>query len=83
MMILVYAQWCINHDLDPKALYERAYPGQRENEALQVALELTVTKQESDEIPDETVIQVLQAFGNDDLAFAVQEQIDRRKGANG
>ncbi|WRU97694.1 hypothetical protein RYX51_12250 [Priestia filamentosa] len=31
MMILVFAQWCVNHDLDPFELYIRAYPNQREN----------------------------------------------------
>ncbi|WP_407656592.1 hypothetical protein [Lentibacillus cibarius] len=79
LMILVYAQWCVNHDLDPEKLYERAYPGQRKNETLQEVLERTVPKQESEKIDDQTVIQALQAFGNDDLAFAVQEQIDVRK----
>lgn len=78
MMILVYAQWCINNDLDPKSMYTRAYPDQIKNNALREALELTVTKEESEHIPDETVLQVLQVFGNDDLAFIVQEAIDRR-----
>src|SRR5699024_11414645 len=73
MMILVYAQWCINNDFDPKSMYARAYPDQIKNDALREALELTVTKEESEHIPDETVLQVLQVFGNDDLAF-----IDRK-----
>ncbi|MFD1038318.1 hypothetical protein ACFQ3N_07820 [Virgibacillus byunsanensis] len=79
MMILVYAQWCINNDLDPKSLYKQAYPSQVNNNALKEALELTVPKKESEEIPDDTVMNVLQLFGNDDLAFMVQEQIDKRK----
>ncbi|GAA0431425.1 hypothetical protein GCM10008983_04970 [Lentibacillus halophilus] len=83
MMILVYAQWCINHDLDPNAIYKRAYPDQIHNELLEDVLEQTVSKQESEDIPDQTVIQALQAFGNDDLAFAVQEQIDRFKRGEG
>ncbi len=78
MMILVYAQWCINNDLDPKSMYARAYPDQIKNDALREALELTVAKEESEHIPDETVLQVLQLFGNDDLAFIVQEAIDKR-----
>src|SRR5699024_11275947 len=52
--------------------YTRAYPDQIKNNALREALELTVTKEESEHIPDETVLQVLQVFGNDDLAFIVQ-----------
>ncbi|HLS07449.1 hypothetical protein [Lentibacillus sp.] len=79
MMILVYAQWCINHDIDPVALYERAYPGQRDNQALKEAMELTVSKQESEDIPDLTVLNILQLFGNDDLAFVVQEKVDAKK----
>ncbi|WP_404451138.1 hypothetical protein LG329_12400 [Virgibacillus necropolis] len=79
MMILIYAQWCINNDLEPKDLYEQAYPSQMKNNALKEALELTVPKKESEEIPDSTVLNVLQLFGNDDLAFIVQEQVDNRK----
>ncbi|WP_077324343.1 hypothetical protein [Virgibacillus siamensis] len=78
MMILVFAQWCVNHDLDPEELYKKAYPDQMNNHALQEALELTVPKKESEDIPDPTVLQVLQLFGNDDLAFIVQEQIEKR-----
>ncbi|WP_059170677.1 hypothetical protein [Bacillus sp. FJAT-27445] len=79
MMILIFAQWCINHGLDPEELYLQAYPGQRENHALREALELTVPKEEAGEIPDDTVLGVLSLFGNDDLAFIVSEEIARRK----
>lgn len=34
MMILVFAQWCVNHDLDPMELYAKAYPQQKLNESL-------------------------------------------------
>lgn len=79
MMILVYAQWCINNDLDPVALYAKAYPDQLHNPALAEAMELTVTKEESEEIPAHTVLQILQLFGNDDLAFIVQSELDKQK----
>ena len=79
MMILIYAQWCINHDLDPKEMYKKAYPNQLQNDALVDALELTVSKQEADEIADQTVLNVLQLFGNDDLAYIVQEEILKRE----
>jgi hypothetical protein len=82
MMILIYAQWCINHDLDPKKMYEEAYPDQVKNNALTDALELTVSKQESDVIDDQTVLNVLHLFGNDDLAFIVQEEIKKRENKN-
>jgi hypothetical protein len=79
MMILVFAQWCINHDLDPISLYKRAYPSQHNNNSLLRTIDLTVSKNESDEIANETVLNVLQLFGNDDLAFIVAEEIEKMK----
>ncbi|WP_078391039.1 hypothetical protein [Shouchella patagoniensis] len=77
MMILVFAQWCVNSDLDPKTLYFEAYPHQAENEELNRALELTVSKEESEPIASETVLQVLQLFGNEDLAFVVSSYANK------
>ena len=79
MMILVFAQWCINHDLDPEEIYLRAYPNQIKNQALKEGIELTVSKEEAGEISDETLLGVLSLFGNDDLAFIVTEEIQKRK----
>ncbi|WP_227938238.1 hypothetical protein [Alkalihalobacillus deserti] len=79
MMILVFAQWCINHDIDPVELYTTAYPHQVKNGALQYALDLTVPKHESESIADETLLGVLALFGNDDLAFVVTEEMKKRK----
>lgn len=77
MIILIFAQWCVNHDLDPQALYEAAYPKQETNPALLQALELTVSKEEAGDISDESVLGVLSLFGNEDLAFVVTEAIER------
>ncbi|MBC5636940.1 hypothetical protein H8S33_08930 [Ornithinibacillus sp. BX22] len=79
MMILIFAQWCINHELEPVKLYQMAYPGQMKNHALEEAMELTVPKNEAEDIPNETVLNVLQLFGNDDLAFVVQSEIEKFK----
>ncbi|MGM0834821.1 MAG: hypothetical protein ACQEV7_01610 [Bacillota bacterium] len=79
MMILVFAQWCINHDLDPAVLYMKAYPNQGNNPALLQALELTVSKEEAGEISNETLLGVLSLFGNDDLAFVVSEEMETLK----
>ncbi|MEH7415389.1 hypothetical protein V7266_08935 [Neobacillus drentensis] len=79
MMILVFAQWCVNHDLNPEELYLRAYPNQSSNPALREAIELTVPKEEAGEIADQTLLGVLSLFGNDDLAFVVTEEIQKRK----
>jgi len=81
MMILVFAQWCVNHDLDPESLYIKAYPDQTKNPALHGALGLTVPKTEAGDIADETLFNVLDLFGNHDLAFIVQEEIEKRKQA--
>lgn len=40
MMILVFAQWCVNHDLDPMELYAKAYPQQKLNESLKKTMEI-------------------------------------------
>ncbi|WP_186576677.1 PH domain-containing protein [Aquibacillus kalidii] len=79
MMILVFAQWCINHNLNPLELYIEAYPDQQNNPALLNALELTVPKEEAGEISDQTVLSVLQLFGNDDLAFIVSQKLEKHK----
>ncbi|NEW06932.1 hypothetical protein GK047_13055 [Paenibacillus sp. SYP-B3998] len=78
MMILIFAQWCINHDLNPAEIYQLAYPNQEPNIALQLALDLTVTKDEAGEIPDDTVLGVLSLFGNEELACFVTEEIAKR-----
>ena len=79
MMILVFAQWCINHDLNPEELYLRAYPSQSDNPVLREAIELTVPKEEAGVIANDTVLNVLSLFGNDDLAFIVSEEIHKMK----
>lgn len=71
MMILVFAQWCINNELDPKALYKKAYPLQAENAALRDGIALTVPKEESEPIADSTLLNVLSLFGNEDLSVVV------------
>lgn len=80
-MILLFAQWCINHGLDPEELYKRAYPGQHKNPVLTEALEQTMPK-DTVHIPDDTVLEALSLFGNDDLAFVVSEEMDKKKRKN-
>ncbi|WP_411748015.1 hypothetical protein [Psychrobacillus psychrotolerans] len=72
MMIQIYVQWCINHDINPLELYYRAYPNQASNN---VILELMETTEKNSTIIDTgTVLDVLQLFGNDDLAYVVSEE---------
>lgn len=79
MMILIFAQWCKNNDLDPLEVYEKAYPYQPKNNTLLEVMEKTVPKNESEDISAELVQHVLQIFGNDDLAFVIQEINQRKK----
>lgn len=79
MMILVFAQWCVNNELDPAELYARAYPQQSANPALKQAVELTVPREEAGDISDTTLLGVLSLYDNEALAFVVTEEIDRRK----
>lgn len=78
MMILVFAQWCVNNDLNPVEVYRRAYPSQLSNAALDEMVDLTVDKSEAGDIADETLLGVLSLFGNDDLAFVVREEIQKK-----
>ncbi|MFD1706616.1 hypothetical protein ACFSCZ_07590 [Siminovitchia sediminis] len=81
MMILIFAQWCINHDLHPLDLYSKAYPHQKGNQSLKEAMELTVPKEESGDIANDTLLHVLSLFGNEDLAFIVSEEIEKMNGS--
>ncbi|HSI68267.1 MAG TPA: hypothetical protein VK947_12650 [Planococcus sp. (in: firmicutes)] len=74
-MIQLFVQWALNHQLDPVSLYQKAYPGQIKNEALSQAIE--DSEMERIDISHETVMEVLQMFGNDDLAFIVAEEIEQ------
>lgn len=76
MMIIIYAQWCVNNELDPKTVYLKAYPDQGDNEYVMHMLQQTVTKEEAEHIPNETLLQVLSLFGNEELAFTVSKEID-------
>jgi hypothetical protein len=78
-MILVFAQWCVNHALDPQEIYLKAYPNQAKNPMLSQMMDHTVPKEEAGEIADQTLLQVLSLFGNEDLAFVVSQEIELLK----
>lgn len=75
MMVRLFVQWCSNHQLDPQKLYQQAYPAQQENEAMQKIIKEAVNE-EVIHIDNGTMLDILQLFGNDDLAFIVAEEID-------
>ncbi|MBD7908050.1 hypothetical protein [Sporosarcina gallistercoris] len=78
LMVRLFVQWCANHDLNPQLLYQKAYPEQSTNEVLKEVID---SDEGFDElhIDNETMLDVLQMFGNEDLAFVVAEEIQRLK----
>lgn len=79
MMVLIFAQYCVNNDIDPYDVYQEAYPTQGVNPSIADALEEVVPKKESEEISLEMVQHILQVFGNDDLAFVLQKRADEKR----
>ena len=77
LMILLFAQWCINHDLEPEGIYQKAFPSQSKNAQLTHAVEQTIPKSEADEIPLVSLLEVLSWFEQDELAFIVSEEASR------
>lgn len=75
-MIQLFAGWCKMHGLDATKLYANAYPAQGENIALQKVL-AEMDDDEQIDISNETMLDILQMFGNYDLAFVVTEEIER------
>jgi len=76
IMVQLFVQWCINHELNAVELYARAYPEQMRNAALEKVLK-EMDDFEILEIDDDTMLDVLQLFGNIDLAFIVSEEIEK------
>lgn len=78
VMIQLFVQWCQNHEIDPLLLYQKAYPAQGPNEAMKLIIE---NNEPLDlDIESNTLIEILQLFGNDDLAFVVSEEIVKLPG---
>lgn len=75
IMIQLFVQWCQNREVDPFTLYQKAYPSQTVNEAMKAVIDNN--EQVDLEIDSSTLIEVLQLFGNDDLAFVVSEEINK------
>ncbi|WP_318614092.1 hypothetical protein [Sporosarcina sp. YIM B06819] len=76
LMIRLFVQWCTNHQLDPHELYKRAYPHQPENVAMKNIIE-QADAEDNINIDNETMLDVLQLFGNEDLAFILADEIER------
>lgn|SRR5699024_3108726 len=76
-MILLFVEWCHNHKLDPLEIYREAYPKQDFPAKL---IEINQEKLESNdtvEIESVLLLDVLQLYGNDDLAFVVANYAEK------
>lgn len=76
-MILLFTEWCHNHKLDPLEIYREAYPKQELPAKL---IEINQEKLESNdtvEIEVSLLLDVLQLYGNDDLAFVVANYAEK------
>ncbi|MFJ5769687.1 hypothetical protein [Psychrobacillus sp. NPDC093180] len=77
VMIQLFASWCANHQLNASTLYAQAYPQQEKNLLLEKAIE--ETDNDAITVDTETLLNVLQLFGNEDLAFVVSEESEKLK----
>lgn len=75
-MVHLFIEWCREHKHDPHAVYQLAYPNQSEN-AIIIELMEELSEQEPLHIPNHTLLEVLQLFGNDELAFVIAELIEK------
>lgn len=78
LMVQVYVQWCVNHDVDPVEIYEKAYPQQEKNGILAEVVEEGMEIEDPSSIDIATLFEVLQLYGNEDLAIAIQEEVEKR-----
>lgn len=75
-MVHLFIEWCRENEHDPHAVYQLAYPEQVENPMIKELIE-EIGEQEPLHIPNHTLLEVLQMFGNDELAFVITELIEK------
>lgn len=78
LMIIIFTQWCIDHDFDPIDIYAKAYPEQGENAVLLDVLEEPFEREKPSSISIDILFEVLQLYGNEDLAIVIQEELENR-----
>lgn len=71
-MVHLFVEWCRSHHQDPHQVYQLAYPEQTENPILTEVLQ-ELDDQKPIHIPTNTLLELLQMFGNDELAFVITE----------
>lgn len=77
-MILLFVQWCHNHEFDPLELYREAYPNQVIPAKLVELNDGENEQSEALEIETGLLLEVLQVYSNDDLAFVVANYAEKK-----
>lgn len=75
-MVHLFIEWCREQEHNPHKVYQLAYPEQPENPIIKELMK-ELSEQEPLHIPDHTLLEVLQLFGNDELAFVITELIEK------
>jgi len=76
-MIALFVEWCHNHDFDPLKMYREAYAEQELPERL---VEINKQRRDVGEIETALLLEVLQMYGNDTLAFVVSNYAEKIEG---
>lgn len=77
MMVHLFIEWCCENKLDPHTIYQLAYPNQEKNPVITELME-NLTDQQPLHIPNETLLDILQVFGNDELAFVIADLLESK-----
>ncbi len=77
-MVHFFIEWCREHQHNSHEVYQLAYPNQPENPIIS-ELSAELNEQAPLHIPTDTLLEVLQVFGNDELAFVISELIAQAK----
>lgn len=72
MMIRLFIDWCRTYEISPTQVYAAAYPEQLENELLGALIAEAATEPPI-HVPTPTLLDALQTFGNEELAFVIAE----------
>lgn len=75
-MVHLFIEWCREHEQNPQTVYQIAYPEQGENPIIKELVE-ELSEHEPLHIPTQSLLEVLQLFGNDELAFVIADLIDK------
>lgn len=77
-MILLFVEWYHNYDLNSLEIYREAYPNQEFPEKLIEMNQELIESKEAVQIEKSLLLEVLQLYGNDNLAYVVTNYADKK-----